>query len=205
MLDLEMMTTIIGAITWLHSFGKGDIAKVKQETEELLVDLSKSLVNMHDLATSIAGLCRRVPSLSDHDFVEAFQDIKVYAEQFYFNDKSIRSARTRCGDVARDIERIKFKLVTILRSDLGKWKEVDEHFRLIVDEDDLILQDYKNNIDLLKDRLSDVEKLILDGKVDQARLRFEELGKDLNADCICLRKGVDEMEAAFSLVREAVS
>lgn len=205
MLDLGMITTIIGAITWLHSFGKEDIKGVKQETEELLSDLAKSLVNLFDITQSINELSQRLPSLSDAEFTAAFRDVQGYAERFYFNDEAISSARTHCGDVERDIERIKFKIVNFLRVDLGRWKEADQSFDQIVHDDNRLLQEYEDNVNRLKQGLVAVASFIEKAAVAEARRRYEALGSSLQKDLDELRKGVDEMKSTYAFVRGIVA
>jgi hypothetical protein len=186
MLDLGTISTIIGAIAWLHSFGKEDVKQVKEETEELISDLSKS-------------------TLSNTQFVEAFQDVQNYADKFYFDDASIRAAHTRCGNVGRDVDRIKFKLVKFLRTDLGKWNEADQQLNQIIFADNSILYEYQNNLDRLKGSMSLVSELIKKGEVDEARKACIVLGRTLQDDLTSLRDGVEQMRVALDYVRQVVN
>ncbi len=199
------ISTIIEAIAWLHSFGKEDVKEVKEETEELLSDLSKSLTNLHDLTCEISSLSSRAAALSNTQFVEAFQDVQIYADRFYFDDASVSAAHTRCGNVGRDVARIKFKLVKFLRTDLGKWNEADHQLNEIIFADNRILNEYQNNISLLRGSMSHVSELIKNGEVDEARKACIVLGHTLQDDLTRLREGVKQMQVAFDYVRQVVN
>ena len=205
MLDLGTISTIIGAISWLHSFGKEDIKDVKKETTELLNDLSKSLVNLYDLTEAIGSLSKKASRLSDVEFVEAFENVQDYASRFYFDQSTISSARTHCSAVQRDAERIKFKLVKFLRTNIGKWDEANQHLDNIIHDDGRIMHDYDSNMSRLKQELSEVSTLLQNRKTVEARQKYEALGNALQDDLNQLREGVDRMQAAFTHMRDIVN
>ena len=139
MLDLASIKEIAAALTWLLTLGASEIKHVKIQTEELIQHLSASLVNLWDVTL-------QVTRLTEQDFNrQNFEDVWNYFFRYYLDPENISKARTHCGEVARDIDRITFKLTTILRADIGKWSEAKEKFKQIVDEDGIILFSFQHS------------------------------------------------------------
>ena len=103
LLELGTVASIVKGLAWIHSFSADEITNVKKETEELLTDLSKSLVNLYDVVEKITNLSKRLPQLSDQAYGEEFRSVYAYCNRFYFDQNDISKARTHCGDVERDV------------------------------------------------------------------------------------------------------
>ncbi len=195
MLELGSVQEILKTLKWVLTLGQSDVKDVKDEIDELIRELSASLTNLWDITT-------KVSEIRDADFTqERFEVIRDYFLRFYFGQQNVSSARTHCGNVERDVERIKFKLFKFLHTDIGRWKEVDDKLAGIVDVDVDILRHYDNCIDSLDQRLTGIKEKLDKGQLDTAKASYKELKRDLESDIRELNLGVQTMRQGLDHIR----
>jgi len=199
MLDLASIKEIVATLSWLLTLGASEIKHVKFQTEELIHHLSASLVSLWDVTL-------QVTRLTEQDFSrQNFESISDYFFRFYLDPANISKARTHCGEVARDIDRILFKLTTILRTDIGKWDEAKKNFDKIVYDDGKILSSFQRSIDTLKAELEAVRDKLNAGDIDAAKHLYFGLKGKLTADITKMNASVKVMQQALEHVRRVVS
>jgi hypothetical protein len=196
MFEFKTINGIMESLNWIITLGKSDIDGVKEETNELIRELSKSLKNLWDITKEIT----KIPV--NHLTKEKFDDRYDYFFTFYLGDENISAARTHCGNVLRDVKRIKFKLAKILHTNIGKWKEADEKLNSIVEEYPNILEDYNKSIASLESRMKEIRAHFDSRDVASARQSYATLKRDLENDIKRLRKGVLIMEEAIEHVNK---
>jgi hypothetical protein len=157
MLDLSSIKASVDAIAWIATLGGSDVRNVRDETDELLQELSRSLKSLWDVT-------REITRLSPSDFNEkSFEAVYDYFKGFYLDPADISKARTHCGNVERTVGRIKFKLASILHTDMGKWEETSQHLGTIIGQDGNILDSYDRSIAVLNAVLQDIYERLVQG------------------------------------------
>lgn len=189
-MDLSSIKHIAEAISWFLTLGKSDLRQVRTETEELLNDLRKSLVNLWDVTTEVTRLA------PDEVTVKSFSPIRDYVYRFYLNPHDISAARTHCGNVERDVERITFKLSTLLHSDLGKWKHARTALRNIIDFDGTLTTSYDKCIKTIWVNVEAILDDLKSRRTKAGREKYKQLRRDLESDVAELKKYMTEMEDA---------
>lgn len=190
MMDLSSIKNIAEVTAWFLTLGRAELRQVRTEAEELLGDLRKSLVNLWDITVEVTKLTPEQLSL------ESFQPVHDYFIRFYLDPQNISAARTHCGYVERDVERITFKLSTLLHSDLGKWAEAREKLKNIIDYDGSLLRSYDECIQILKQKLSLIRDKLQSGDISGARYDYRVLRQDLEKDVFELDKYMKQMREA---------
>jgi hypothetical protein len=194
MFEFTTIKGIIDSFSWILTLGKSELVHVKSETNEVISELSKSLRSLWDVTKEIANL-------SEVDLTkEQFEDRWDYFFSFYVGDQNISAARTHCGNVMRDVERIKFKLAKILHTDIGRWRDVDKALISIIEEDPVILENYDACIASLENRMSEIRGHFDAGDVVLARQSYATLKQDIEDDIRQLREGIVTMEQAIDHV-----
>lgn len=196
MLELKSVQEIVGALKWLSTLGLSELKDVKTDVTDLIAELSKSLTNLWEVVTQTTKIKKKKFGK------ESFDDVYDYFLTFYSGDWNISPARTHCGNVERTVGRIKFKLAKILHTDLGKWSEVDEKLKDIVNQDSDILYDYDQSIRKLDSEMKKIKALLDDGKRSKAKVRYYELKANLESDIRLLRNGIKNMEKALDRVNK---
>ena len=190
MLNLISIKEIANAFKWILGIGKDDIKHVRDETEELLHHLSKSVKSLRQVVSEVT-------SLSESEFDDKrFSKIYDHFKLFYLYPEHQDKARTHCSDLQRDIGRIEHKLAHVLRTDLGKWKLAKNALGCIIDGDLAILESYSDCIKDLDSRLKRIQADLESGHESRARESYLQMKKDLSAD-------IEELRSAIQIMREA--
>ena len=196
MFDLMTIQGIIGTLKWVLTLGKSEVIHVKKETDEVINEPSKSLMNLWDIM-------KEITNLSEVDFTkEQFENRYDYFLNFYFGDRNISAARTHCGNVVREVDRIKFKLAKILHTNIGRWEEADKKLSYLKEADPVILYDYDSCISSLHDRMKLIKGHFDAGEVTSAMQSYSTLKIDLENDINQLREGVETMELAINHINK---
>jgi hypothetical protein len=124
------------------------------------------------------------------------QPVYDYFTRFYLNPESISAARTHCGYVERDIDRLTFKLGTLLHSDLGRWSDAKMHLSDVIVNDIVLTTSYDRSIAEIHQHLQDIDAAFRSGDVATARITYAEMCKSLRPDILQLEKFVTAMEKA---------
>lgn len=175
-MDLSSIKHIAEELFWFLTLGKSELRQVRTETEELLNDLRKSLVNIWDVTTEVTKLEPGEVTL------KTFSPIRNYVYRFYLHPETISAARTHCGYVERDVDRITFKLSTLLHSDLGKWSEARQKLRNIVDFDGTLTTSYDKCIQSIWQEVDAIHNDLMAKQPKKARERYTKLRDDLEGD-----------------------
>ena len=197
MLNLATVKPIVDGIVWLASLGASEIRQVKDETQELLRHLSKSLKSLWEVT-------REVAKLSDQSFKSEFPGVYDYFKKFYYDLEAFEGARTHCSDLKRDVGRITFKLSVFLRTDIGKWSQAYQELNLGLLDDVSYMQEYRENFELLNTKLNEIQSLLQQGKDEDALKAYQILRSDLSRDLDHLNDYIDRMRKSDTYIREIV-
>ena len=196
MLELADVSGILRLLERLLTFGRSDIVQVESETDELIRDLSKSLVSLHDVVT-------QVTRLKPEEFNEtAFGEICDYFKRFYLYPEDMDKARTHCSTLKRDVGRITYKLAQFLRTDIGQWEEVSRNIQSEQDLDQSMTKAYDASIEKLNEKLNEIQNNLANGDVATALDLYKRLKADLSADIGELRTGIETMKRVAVRIRE---
>ena len=189
-MDLTIAVGIGKALEWFLTLGRSELRQVRGEAEELLSDLRKSLVNLWDVATEVT---RTDPSDLT---MQTFQPVYEYFTRFYLNPQNISAARTHCGYVERDIDRLTFKLGTLLHTDLGRWSDAKMHLNDVIVNDVVLITSYDRSIAEIREHLQAIDTAFRAGDVTKARTTYSSMRESLRPDILRLEKFVATMEKA---------
>jgi hypothetical protein len=175
---------------WILTLGKSELRAVRTDVEELINDLRKSLVSLYDLAKVITDI--DAANLDTRTFAPVYD----YVDRFYLNPQDLSAARTHCGYVSRDVDRIMFKLGKLLHSDVGKWKEAQQQLVAVIGADGAILDSLDSTVTDIRAKLDAVNTHLMAGNVPAARNFYSQLSATLKPDVVALGKYVDAMDRA---------
>jgi hypothetical protein len=175
---------------WILTLGKSELRAVRTDVEELINDLRKSLVSLYDLAKVITDI--DAANLDARTFAPVYD----YVDRFYLNPQDLSAARTHCGYVSRDVDRIMFKLGKLLHSDVGKWKEAQQQLVAVIGADGAILDSLDSTVTDIRAKLDAVNTHLMAGNVPAARNFYSQLSATLKPDVVALGKYVDAMDRA---------
>ena len=118
-------------------------------------------------------------------------------------------ARTHCTDIARDVNRLKFKFSKVMRTENLDLKGIDDAFKDLLDADGDFLMDFeKLLIDVDKELRTIYELLgstIDPSKKEEAWRRYEGLRTSLHSQHEELRAPLDRMRAAEFHLRKLLT
>ena len=194
--ELQSLGEILKTLKWLSTLGLSELKDVKMDVIDLISELSKSLTSLWEVVTQATNIKKK--KFGKESFGTAYD----YFLGFYAGDWNISPARTHCGNVERAVGRIKFKVGKILHTDLGKWNEVDEKLKEIVDGDGVILYEYDQSIKNLDSEMNQIKTLLDKDKDSEAKTRYYDLKAKLESDIRFLRKGIKRMEMAIDHVNK---
>lgn len=198
MIDIVAGQKIGGALGWLLTLGASDTKAVRQEMEDLLVHCTSTL-------KSLVELCDALNSLTDENFdVESFRQVYYHCQFNYTMPEAAVKARTHCTDIERDIERITFKITKLMRTELGRWADVDKGFGELRDADLSFLDRFEEDMKRVNDGLKQVNELISKDK-DVAWIQFENLRDPLLEGMKRLSQEIDTMQRAQDHVRRLLT
>ena len=189
-MDMSSIVGIAKALEWFLTLGRSELRQVRADAEELLGDLRKSLVNLWDVATEATR-----PDPSELT-MQTFQPVYDYFTRFYLNPENISAARTHCGYVERDIERLTFKLGTLLHTDLGSWSDAKMHLSDVIVNDVVLITFYDRSINEIHEHLQAIDSAFRAGDVATARTKYAAMRQSLRPDILQLEKFVAAMEKA---------
>ena len=197
MLNLATVKPIVDGIVWLASLGASEIKHVKDETQELLTHLARSLKSLWEVT-------REVAKLSDQSFQSEFPGVYDYFKKFYYDLEAFEGARTHCSDLKRNVGRITFRLSVFLRTDIGKWSQAYQQLNLSLLEDVSYMHEYRENFELLNTKLNAIQSLLQEGKHADALNAYQILRNDLSRDLDHLNNYINSMRKSDSYIRELV-
>lgn len=197
-LDLWGLRQSASILKWLANWEPTHVKVVQQEMDDLVNNLTMSLKNLHTAVCEITDL---PPEKLDRKSFEAKYD---YFINFYLGHENISMARTHCGNVERDVKRMRFKLERAGFTDVGEWQSVDQFIDEIKSGDDMLLQSYDNSVSEIQRRLDGIKTELESGNVSEARSKYLQLKKDLTADILELNKGKNAMERAKNHLRKVL-
>lgn len=189
-MDLISASGIWKAFEWFLTLGRTELRQVRTEAEELLGDLRKSLVNLWDVATEVTR-----PDPNDLT-MQNFKPVYDYFVRFYINPDNISAARTHCGYVERDIDRLTFKLGILLHSDLGRWSDAKLHLNEVIVNDIVLITSYDRSIAEIHQYMQAIDTAFQAGDAATARTRYAAMRNSLKPDILQLEKFVAAMEKA---------
>lgn len=128
--------------------------------------------------------------------MQTFQPVYDYFTRFYLNPENISAARTHCGYVERDIERLTFKLGTLLHTDLGSWSDAKMHLSDVIVNDVVLITSYDRSINEIHEHLQAIDSAFRAGDVATARTKYAAMRQSLRPDILQLEKFVAAMEKA---------
>ena len=100
--------------------------------------------------------------------MQTFQPVYDYFTQLS-QSRNISAARTHCGYVERDIDRLTFKLGTLLHSDLGHWSDAKMHLSDVIVNDIVLITSYDRSIAEIHQPLQTIDTAFRAGDVATAR------------------------------------
>lgn len=189
-MNLTMANQAGKAFMWLLTLGKSELRAVRTDVEELINDLRKSLVSLYDLASVVTGI---EPSQLDRG---SFDPIYDYVTKFYLNPQDISAARTHCGYVARDVQRIMFKLGNLLHSDLGRWAEAQMKLDMIIGGDGELIESLEQTVAEVRTKLEEIRSALISGDTTRARSIYTGYRESLKPAIAALGKDIDAMDLA---------
>jgi hypothetical protein len=198
MIDLVAGQKIGKSLLWLLTLGESDTKQVRQEIEDLLVHTTATLKSLVELSDALNSLDQG--SFNDKSFGPVF----MHCAFNYTSPEAVVKARTRCTDIQRDISRILFRLAKILRTDLGKWSEVDDGFGELMNADLTFLERFESDMRQLNEGLEDVLKTIPQDRA-AAWKKFESLRESLLEGMRQLRSEIETMKKADKHIRILLS
>lgn len=194
MLELASIAEITKTLKWIITLSASEIKDIKNNVNELIADLSESLVSLWDVVSEVTNI-------NDDEFTkDSFDVMYDYFFKFYLGDWNIKRARTHCSKVNRTTGKIKFKVSKFLHTDLGKWDEMDEKLKLITMIDDNILDEYDKSIKKIDTELKNVKRLLEENNLESANQAYRSIKTGLEKDLYTLRSGVTIMEEALDHV-----
>jgi hypothetical protein len=198
MLELEAIKAIGEAIIWLKNLSDQEVKDVKDETQQLLFDLSKSLVILHDVTRKVSGL-------TDEQFKNGeFRAIFDHFKGIYYNNEYYVNAHTHCSDLERDVGSITLRLSLFLKAPLGKWKDASEELKFAVLEDNSVIEDFKKNFDQINQRLVEINNLMKESRADQSLEKYRQFRLDIKDDLDYLHEKIQNMRDADARIRRIV-
>ena len=188
----------LDAFAWLATLGASEVKGAKKDIEQLIDLVAASLLSFHDLAKEIS---RTDPQTLTS---KSFRDIHDYFRTFYFGQKNVSKARTHCGDVERQIDKITFKFARLFHTDIGKWKQAKKHFSQITYHDGAIIHAFEDVTLRLESDFKKIARLLDARKTKEARVQFAALRAIVDSDADEINKGVTEMRKAYDHIQRIV-
>lgn len=197
-IDLSGAKELAKGLQWLSSLGESDTKKVRDELQDLLLHCSQTLKSFVQLAEVLYEIKKEAFN------TESFLDVFFHCSANYTSPEGARKARSHCTDIQRDIQRIKFKLAKVLRSELGQWSSVDEDFSKLVDADEDFLDSFETDMERVQRELEQILELI-ESDTESAWERYESLRTSLIKSVSGLRKELRTMERAENHIRRMLT
>jgi len=189
---------------WFLTLGKDDAKQVRDALEDLILHTSASLKSFVELR----DVLEEVPKTSF--------DQTTFAKTIYFpctanltgSDAALK-ARTHCTDIARDINRINFKVSKYLRTENMDWKGINEAFLELVNADMTFLNDFEELMKQVDQELRTIYEL-LGVKIDvikkeEAWTRYQTLRTSLHDQDQRLRETLERLRSAQTHVRQLLT
>lgn len=188
----------VDAFAWLITLGASEVKGAKKDIEQLINLVSESLLSFHDLAKQISDTEPQTLT------TKSFRDIHDYFRTFYFGQKNISKARTHCGDVERQIDKIAFRFARLLHTDLGKWKKAKKHFKQIIYHDGEIIHAFEDATGRLEAEFKAIARLLKARKTKEAQRRFASLRATVDSEADEINKGISAMRKAYDHIQRTV-
>jgi hypothetical protein len=193
--DPLSLKAYVDAFAWLITLGASEVKGAKKDIEQLIDLIAVSLLSFHDLAKEISRT--EASTLTS----KSFRDIHDYFRTFYFGQLNVSKARTHCGDVERQIDKITFRFARLLHTELGKWKAAKKHFSQITHGDGAIIQAFEGATLRLDFEFKVIAQLLNDRKTKEARARYAALRATVDTEADEINKAVTAMRKAYSHVQ----
>ena len=168
------------------------------ELQDLLNHCSQTIKSSAELAESLY-------KLKPEEFSEdTFLPVYFHCVTNYTSPEAARHARSHCTDIMRDVERIKFKVTKILRTEIGHWTSLDEAFAKFSNADDDFLDQFEKDMQLVDAELQQIFNLIQTNQ-QAAWQKYDQLRITLAADLAKLSGEFRKMREAEDHVRKVLT
>jgi hypothetical protein len=193
-LNLPTINPILDGLNWILSLSSSDTKNLKEEIEELIADLSKSLRGLWNIT-------REISNFPDENLERNFPCLYTHFKCFYYGNEAFQAVRTHCSSLQRDLDRVRFKVSFFIRADLGKWKDANNSLQFGLLNDINYENDYRQNYENLNTRLSEINESFRGGHSEQASQLFTLLKKDLQQDLDYLHNHIKVLEDTNEHIR----
>jgi predicted AAA+ superfamily ATPase len=195
---LQSLKVYADAFAWLITLGTSEVKGVKEDIEKLIALSSASLLSFHELAREISE------TDSTKLTSKSFRNIHDYFREFYFGKKNISEARTHCGNVERQLNKITFRLPRLLHTNLGKWKDAKRHFKEITLDDGKIVRAFVHATTELDREFKAIANLLNTRKTKEARGRYAVLRSIVDMEADEINRTISAMNDAYSHIQKTV-
>lgn len=199
MFDVAALKAFLEPLAWFLTLGKSDTEQMRVEIKDLLHDTGKSIQTLVELEQVLLGLDKR--KFNERTFFEVY----LHCTYTYTGADAPERARTRCGDIVRDLRRISFKAAKVLRTEWGQWKQIDKSFASLADADKKFLDDFGEALRKLDSELKAVHEFLKKGQKEEAWRRFTAVREDLRKDVASLQDIVDALRKADDHIRAVLT
>ena len=202
------------ALSWFTTLGANDTKHVRDEILDLLHHSSKSLKTLNDLAETLEPVIRK------NFNKEFFRSIYFHCLNNFTNPEAAKQARTHCTDIARDINRISFKISKFFRTERDfsfttknvqdsppePFKNIDEAFQMLMDGDKEFLIEFEKELNRIGNELQETFNLLFKTEqVDEAWEKYDKLSKSILDERQNLKKEIEKMEKAENHIRRILT
>ena len=197
-IDLSGLRELVGAFAWFLGLGKADTQHIRDETQDLLDHTAQTLKVFVQLTEALY-------KIEEEDFdQQSFLPVFFHCTQNFTNPEAARRARGHCTDIQRDVERIQFKLTKVLRTNVGRWKSLDEAFGWLADADEDFLERFEADMRRVDQELLEIARLVSEDR-QAAWQRYGGLRAALLDEMAKLRGEIDKMRRAEDHVRRVLT
>jgi hypothetical protein len=198
MLEIWAIKRLGQTFGWFLQLGAADAKQMRDELQDLLDHCSQSIKALAELVESLYEI------RSDAFSEDTFRPIFLHCVQNFTSPEAARRARSHCTDIDRDVSRIQFKAVKILRSDNLQWKNIDSQFAIVHDADGDFLDLFERDMRLVNSELQEILNLVQTDR-GQAWQKYDQLRAALLADLAALRTEFDKMRQAEDHIRRLLT
>lgn len=189
---------------WFLSLGKEDTKQIRDALEDLMLHTSASLKSFVELREVL------------EEIPESSFDQSTFAKKIYFpctasltGSEAALKARTHCTDIARDVDRINFRISKFLRTENMDWKGINESFRELMDADLTFLNDFEALMKMVDQELGAIYELLEEKtgarKHEEAWNRYQALRSHLHEQDQKLRETLQNLRSAQTHVRKLLT
>jgi len=198
MIDINLLKELGDGLRSLLNLGKEDAQAVRNQLQDLLRHISQSLHSFIELNKALYPIDR------DNFSTESFIPVWFFCAQNFTDPEAARKARSHCTDIRRDLERIEFMLTKVLRTEMGKWDDINKALARFLESEDDFLGVFEDDLKKVGNELQAISRLVGDSP-DEAWQRYEALRVDIMADIQGLQEAIRSMTSAEDHVRRLLT